>query len=112
MYIFILFFVNDTAPTEIYTLSLHDALPISARPSPYSGGRSAGRGRASAAAAAPASRSTRTVQPASTVSVPSRSEEDTSGLQSPQNLVWRLLLVKKKPTYTLLSRTPLNNSTH
>src|SRR6266581_3387460 len=26
------FFFNDTAPTEIYTLSLHDALPISARP--------------------------------------------------------------------------------
>src|SRR5256885_10031894 len=30
--IFIFFFFNDTATTEIYTLSLHDALPISTRP--------------------------------------------------------------------------------
>src|SRR3712207_6935540 len=34
--VFFLFFFNDTATTEIYTLSLHDALPISARSSPTS----------------------------------------------------------------------------
>jgi len=31
--VFFFFFFNDTATTEIYTLSLHDALPISTRPS-------------------------------------------------------------------------------
>src|SRR2546430_10191606 len=77
------FFFNDTATTEIYTLSLHDALPISdlgptdrtgvCRPRP----RSEFRGTA---AAAPAR----------------RSEEHTSELQSQSNLVCRLLLEKKK----------------
>src|SRR6266511_6409341 len=69
------FFFNDTATTEIYTLSLHDALPISAT------------------AAWSASRP----WPASTSS-PSggRSEEHTSELQSRENLVCRLLLEKKK----------------
>src|SRR6266446_10728777 len=81
------FFFNDTAPPEIYTLSLHDALPISAgHPAPDDGRRCAGppwqipprcrgwwplRGRR-------------------------RSEEHTSELQSPCNLVCRLLLEKKK----------------
>src|SRR5256885_17174252 len=79
--IFFFFFFNDTATTEIYTLSLHDALPISRRwaagwrPTP----------RASAAVYHPSSRSRR-----------SRSEEHTSELQSPCNLVCRLLLEKKK----------------
>src|SRR5689334_24484690 len=36
MIYFLFFFFNDTATTEIYTLSLHDALPISAAPGPYS----------------------------------------------------------------------------
>src|SRR3712207_7263367 len=35
--IYVFFFFNDTATTEIYTLSLHDALPISARPAPAPG---------------------------------------------------------------------------
>src|SRR2546429_9993398 len=35
-YVFFFFFFNDTATTEIYTLSLHDALPISERPAPVS----------------------------------------------------------------------------
>src|SRR5256885_12824368 len=83
------FFFNDTATTEIYTLSLHDALPISIQskslpwqvdwhgnlcgtihgengPIPHNGGQ------------------------------PQRSEEHTSELQSPCNLVCRLLLEKKK----------------
>src|ERR1041384_3767806 len=69
------FFFNDTATTEIYTLSLHDALPICAvrrlRRSPGGGGR---HGR----------------RPAH----PRRSEEHTSELQSLAYLVCRLLLVK------------------
>src|SRR5256885_3136833 len=72
------FFFNDTATTEIYTLSLHDALPISrAQPD-------AARGRHHPAPAA----CTHLQHP--------RSEEHTSELQSPCNLVCRLLLEKKK----------------
>src|SRR5438876_4791589 len=72
---FFFFFFNDTATTEIYTLSLHDALPISNR---------TGRGRC------PSSSST------CSASCGSRSEEHTSELQSPVHLVCRLLLEKKK----------------
>src|ERR1022692_1115584 len=71
------FFFNDTATTEIYTLSLHDALPISSACGPPTGRRAfSGWTRRSAAI--------------------SRSEEHTSELQSPCNLVCRLLLEKKK----------------
>src|SRR5687768_17871180 len=77
------FFFNDPAPTEIYTLSLHDALPISAvRPRNAVSGQDA---RASGTQAAPAGRL-----------VCSRSEEHTSELQSRLHLVCRLLLEKKK----------------
>src|SRR2546427_3079093 len=88
------FFFNDTATTEIYTLSLHDALPISAtaawsratisptacpaRKTPWRGG-SMGRG-------------------AWICPSPTRSEEHTSELQSQSNIVCRLLLEKKKQT--------------
>src|SRR5256885_11049541 len=73
IYCFFFFFFNDTATTEIYTLSLHDALPIL----------------------------TPCIVPNSTSApVPwettRRSEEHTSELQSPCNLVCRLLLEKKK----------------
>src|SRR6266511_3140025 len=71
---FSFFFFNDTATTEIYTLSLHDALPIS----PY---RPAGRGCRGGRLLA---------------SDKARSEEHTSELQSRENLVCRLLLEKKK----------------
>src|SRR6266478_9556008 len=77
-FIFFFFFFNDTATTEIYTLSLHDALPIS-RSLPIGAGSTPGP---------PAGRS-----PARP---PSRSEEHTSELQSQSNLVCRLLLEKKK----------------
>src|SRR5256885_9983926 len=77
---FSFFFFNDTATTEIYTLSLHDALPISA-PS----GRPARR-------SAPGSPSRSGRRPGC------RSEEHTSELQSPCNLVCRLLLEKKNKT--------------
>src|SRR5690348_18042162 len=87
------FFFNDTAPTEIYTLSLHDALPISGRvaelgelldaavvgrPAGREGARAAGEARQRAQAGQ------------------ARSEEHTSELQSPVHLVCRLLLEKKK----------------
>src|SRR5215471_3679365 len=72
------FFFNDTATTEIYTLSLHDALPISPgavrRPPPSS------RKLPTAAVCSGARRST------------PRSEEHTSELQSRRDLVCRLLL--------------------
>src|SRR3712207_7413404 len=96
---FLFFFFNDTATTEIYTLSLHDALPIWAT-----------------SAAAPA----RSATASKGVSGPrpglyrprrvgiqlacwfrpttARSEEHTSELQSRQYLVCRLLLEKKKNT--------------
>src|SRR5467141_5380910 len=73
------FFFNDTATTEIYTLSLHDALPISraARHEPGEHSQGArGRGRVRGREG--------------------RSEEHTSELQSHLNLVCRLLLEKKK----------------
>src|SRR5690348_17953645 len=75
------FFFNDTAPTEIYTLSLHDALPIC--PAPARGGSGGNPFAARAAAAAAAN-------------LALRSEEHTSELQSPVHLVCRLLLEKKK----------------
>src|ERR671920_2403030 len=78
--IYIFFFFNDTATTEIYTLSLHDALPIS----PSSGSPGAAARTVPPAAA-------RTAAPAAV-----RSEEHTSELQSRQYLVCRLLLEKKK----------------
>src|SRR5256885_15674425 len=91
---FVFFFFNDTATTEIYTLSLHDALPILdsfGRPQP-SAGTMGGRGRATAKAPG-VLRST-------------RSEEHTSELQSPCNLVCRLLLEKKKSQIDTLSAVP------
>src|SRR5688572_31611724 len=80
VFFFFFFFFNDTATTEIYTLSLHDALPISIAEIPLS--RGAGRQRW----AFPRLRNRQ----------PSRSEEHTSELQSQSNLVCRLLLEKKK----------------
>src|SRR6266581_4540560 len=76
LYCCFVFFFNDTATTEIYTLSLHDALPISA-----------------------------TFSVPATAEEPNRlcpnlprSEEHTSELQSPVQLVCRLMLEKKKTT--------------
>src|SRR2546430_13516626 len=83
--IFLFFFFNDTATTEIYTLSLHDALPISDRSkSPECAGFRSGLPAKRRGWSFPAG-----------VRVP-RSEEHTSELQSQSNLVCRLLLEKKK----------------
>src|SRR5256885_8953768 len=102
------FFFNDTATTEIYPLSLHDALPICAM--------------------APLDEEVRFRMPillaeftdivcrypgisvvrcssSSSLSIFRRSEEHTSELQSPCNLVCRLLLEKKKHTADLYTRT-------
>src|SRR2546430_12364505 len=94
------FFFNDTAPTEIYTLSLHDALPISVcAPAPLPdelqienklherrfGFLADGHG------------------------VYSRSEEHTSELQSQSNIVCRLLLEKKTQTTSQSHLTSIIN---
>src|SRR6266851_1543869 len=89
--IFFFFFFNDTATTEIYTLSLHDALPISRSPRPWG------------------------------TSIPSRitwrssrerSEEHTSELQSHHDLVCRLLLEKKKQTIKRTAIHKKKNTQH
>src|SRR3712207_8529249 len=112
-----MFFVNDTATTESYTLSLHDALPIAGWPTPRSpcaGPPSTCTPAPSAAASPtrctpwrPCSRACTTTGggspcPAST----RRSEEHTSELQSRQYLVCRLLLEKKKLTSKRTSAPP------
>src|SRR2546430_8405496 len=83
------FFFNDTATTEIYTLSLHDALPIYSTTEDllrWEQGLFGGK----------------LLSPAS---LKKRSEEHTSELQSQSNLVCRLLLEKKKKTLNIMSRT-------
>src|SRR2546422_3414863 len=99
----IFFFFNDTATTEIYTLSLHDALPIWHRvPLPVvRRGNPDGR-RPERAGHRPSSRH--------------RSEEHTSELQSRLHLVCRLLLEKKKKKtphtrHRMQTQTDINSST-
>src|SRR2546430_5268594 len=91
---FFFFFFNDPATTEIYPLSLHDALPIS-----------------------PSARSPAPCRP----TVPTagsrrfraaRSEEHTSELQSQSNLVCRLLLEKKKKEIACNQRHDMRHSGH
>src|SRR2546430_4499296 len=97
------FFFNDTATTEIYTLSLHDALPISVRMTVrITPTRAATRPQRNLPAAPPTkSRPSAvpmpaTVEPLAMSAKGRRSEEHTSELQSQSNLVCRLLLEKKK----------------
>src|SRR2546427_7329940 len=95
--LYMFFFFNDTATTEIYTLSLHDALPIFA---------GAGADRDEARVVAMGDEPLRDVEHAvparddhlriGRVAGAERSEEHTSELQSQSNLVCRLLLEKKK----------------
>src|SRR5437763_5989559 len=80
-YVSVFFFI-DTAPTEIYTLSLHDALPIFSEMLPFDTG-------------AMRNFLCRRCRPSVESGQP-RSEEHTSELQSPMYLVCRLLLEKKK----------------
>src|ERR1039458_1440095 len=85
------FFFNDTATTEIYTLSLHDALPISQNPRHYQSRRvhHGRRGRCL-----------------------HRSEEHTSELQSLRHLVCRLLLEKKQHISAFITFEGLAGETH
>src|SRR3712207_8189283 len=110
------FFFNDTATTEIYTLSLHDALPIYGRAA-CGGGRSRTGGVGPGAAGLEALRrvseraigrltTKRARRPASRMLQCGRSEEHTSELQSRQYLVCRLLLEKKKQKKVSTSRHP------
>src|SRR5256885_8682974 len=103
--VYIFFFFNDTATTEIYTLSLHDALPISVGEPELA--HSVER---------------RWSPPGDVPRQPDddrrrhddhlcRSEEHTSELQSPCNLVCRLLLEKKKVKYNTFVPM-LNVSSH
>src|SRR2546422_7498194 len=83
---FFFFFFNDTATTEIYTLSLHDALPISNdRNGTAAGGGGDGFGHFESA-----------LRESGHFEYSHRSEEHTSELQSRLHLVCRLLLEKKK----------------
>src|SRR3712207_7286786 len=97
------FFFNDPATTEIYTLPLHDALPISAtwpsrRASATSckSARPTRRRRRGSPPRRPRPRSLTRLRKAAT-----RSEEHTSELQSRQYLVCRLLLEKKKKNHSI-----------
>src|SRR5229473_8477161 len=84
------FFFNDTATTEIYTLSLHDALPISRRRVPPR----------------------QDCRPGDRHARGERSEEHTSELQSLAYLVCRLLLEKKKQTIMHLLTYRAKSNTH
>src|SRR3712207_8568705 len=96
-------FFNDTATTEIYTLSLHDALPISHRRQRRQLLRHAHRrpdeGR-------PRVRAHRAERPPGVPARPPRprSEEHTSELQSRQYLVCRLLLEQHETSLPILAR--------
>src|SRR3712207_8340726 len=91
------FFFNDTATTEIYTLSLHDALPICSQESCPGPQVAASRRRPSCATTAPPALCwSRPRRPVRNRRKRTRSEEHTSELQSRQYLVCRLLLEKKK----------------
>src|SRR3712207_8439761 len=92
------FFFNDTATTEIYTLSLHDALPISGVGPDGEGDHRGARGERPDRRGR---RRRRRARPGA------RSEEHTSELQSRQYLVCRLLLEKKITYFSTLQQLPL-----
>src|SRR2546426_3754014 len=95
---FFFFFFNDTATTEIYTLSLHDALPISPSRQRHQFGLSLAASLPTTANffASSGLLNVNSVRLNVQSTKRGRSEEHTSELQSPCNLVCRLLLEKKK----------------
>src|SRR5690242_21266273 len=99
------FSFTDTAPTEIYTLSLHDALPI------FRGGGIRARrvgcrlpGRQGGLSSSGRALGWLSLD-CRAIAIPMRSEEHTSELQSHVNLVCRLLLEKKKKLKSYVIRT-------
>src|SRR5690348_18390970 len=96
---FVLFIFNTTTPTEIYTLSLHDALPIS-RSAAVRRIERRSSGRADASLISSQANRQRQCRSHFARNIAkccnARSEEHTSELQSPVHLVCRLLLEKKK----------------
>src|SRR5688572_31474428 len=98
------FFFTATATTEIYTLSLHDSLPISGQPGTN---RTAATVEATASTAPTAAAQNQPVWP-----MPTRSEEHTSELQSQSNLVCRLLLEKRKKIKVRLILTAYRAGQH
>src|SRR3712207_8049711 len=106
------FFFNDTATTEIYTLSLHDALPISAASRNSSTVRtpsarpisSARFGVSPRKRPRPTSSGSTSRSSSFSSAISPRSEEHTSELQSRQYLVCRLLLEKKNKIYIFYHR--------
>src|SRR2546423_11889463 len=106
---FFFFFFNDTATTEIYTLSLHDALPISAVHDLESVAVVDGRSRVAIGAGAFGQRGEHVEHGDGSRRERLRSEEHTSELQSLAYLVCRLLLEKKKKQH--ISSTPRHHPT-
>src|SRR5437870_10948557 len=104
------FFSAATATTEAYTLSLHDALPISSasRPSVVRGDVATMITSMSRVGCSPASRRKTSASPL--VLTWSRSEEHTSELQSRGHLVCRLLLEKKNRKSTRLNSSHVSIS--
>src|SRR5437867_9792091 len=88
------------APSEIYTLSLHDALPISVGRNPTVSG-TCSKGTSSHSPSRPC-----VCGECDEVPFEHRSEEHTSELQSPYDLVCRLLLEKKKNHYQINQSSP------
>ena len=98
---FLVFFFNDTATTEIYTLSLHDALPISQK---------AGETEEREAEYFYYNHGPLARVEIGAQNIQGRSEEHTSELQSPDHLVCRLLLEKKKEKKQMDTETQQNTS--
>src|SRR5689334_24660042 len=98
---------HEPSTTEIYTLSLHDALPISWSTTPTSVTFSSWPAWAFTTSRSPASKATK---PPLWISASIRSEEHTSELQSQFHLVCRLLLEKKKKNISSNTVTPVQMS--
>src|SRR5699024_12472051 len=90
------FSCHATAPTQAYTLSLHDALPISANVPPHKQAKELASGKDRMAMLSLAFKNEKAVEVSD---IEQRSEEHTSELQSRFDLVCRLLLEKKNCTY-------------
>src|SRR3712207_7968319 len=100
----VFFFFNDAATTEIYTLSLHDALPIYTQSGPLQ--RRFNLATVVFYTAAGANQIPELAAPVAAEVRDRRSEEHTSELQSRQYLVCRLLLEKKENTLLVTTSAP------